>query len=454
MFIDNTLDANKNKTYTVADYTNFGPNNEVYLAPGQAIAFDLKVTHTDLDRIHLALKSVGGTANAEVYGLDADGKKTEVAIGTDGAVAAATDLYYDITDLNNKTVVIKNNGDAILSVTNVKLTYKAAHEDGMEATFFQTSTGGVKLAMFALRRAAAPVVPEEPEKFAVSYASMTMGNSLAMSFAFGKDLAADWTGHYVEIVKEYADGREDAVRTVPMAEWKSADINGVAHYYATFNGIAAKEMTDNVYVTIYNAEGEAVSDTWTDSVRGQAMRNLAKAAISAEEKTMVVDMLNYGAAAQQAFGYNTADLANAQLSEEQKALATQSTTYSDTHTGDENYFASNLMLKSNIQLMFAFRNVTPDMKAVITFTNHYGEAKEITVEGSGFTKSGSFYVVAVEDMVVADSRQDITCTVYDGEEAVATATDSVASYAARKSDTLFEMLMRFSDSAYAYFHGE
>ena len=93
-------------------------------------------------------------------------------------------------------------------------------------------------------------------------------------------------------------------------------------------------------------------------------------------------------------------------------------------------------------------------EVLLSMRGNVPQAKEITVEGSGFTKSGSFYVVAVEDMVVADSRQDITCTVYDGEEAVATATDSVASYAARKSDTLFEMLMRFSDSAYAYFHGE
>ena len=293
---------------------------------------------------------------------------------------------------------------------------------------------------------------EEAGLFDILYSSMTMGNSLAMNFAFEKGHVADWTGHYAEIVKVYADGREDAVQTVVLADWKSTNIGGVAHYYVTFNGIAAKEMTDNVYVTIYDGEGNAISNTFTESVRGHAMRSLTREGISDLEKTMVVDMLNYGAAAQAYFSYNTADLANAELTEAQKALATESTEYEDRHTGNENYFASNLLLKSNIRLMFAFRNVTTDMKAVITFTDHYGVDKTITVEGSDFMQNGSFHVITVEDMVVADSRQDITCTIYNGEEIVATATDSVEGYAARKGDILFEYLMKFSDSAYAFFH--
>ena len=56
--------------------------------------------------------------------------------------------------------------------------------------------------------------------------------------------------------------------------------------------------------------------------------------------------------------------------------------------------------------------------------------------------------------MVSDGRQDVTCTIYDGDTVVAWATDSMESYAARKTTDgeLFEMLMKFSDSAYAYFH--
>ena len=157
VFIDNTLDANKNKTYTVADYTNYGPNNEVYLAPGQTIAFGLDVSHAALDKIHLAMKSVGGTVNVTVYDA-ADTTKTSV---TPAAISTATDLYYDITALNGKTVVIRNTGGAILSVTNVKVTYTAAHQDGIEDTFFTTSTQSVEAVMASMLLAEAPGIPGE-----------------------------------------------------------------------------------------------------------------------------------------------------------------------------------------------------------------------------------------------------------------------------------------------------
>ena len=59
------------------------------------------------------------------------------------------------------------------------------------------------------------------------------------------------------------------------------------------------------------------------------MRVLAKAETTAKEKTLVVDMLNYGAAAQKFFNYNTENLANALLSDEQKGFATAEVTAED-----------------------------------------------------------------------------------------------------------------------------
>ena len=331
------------------------------------------------------------------------------------------------------------------------LAFRASVENN--ATITTTEAGIYVFAFDTGNSQLAVTYPEAEGPFDILYSSMTMGNSLAMNFAFGQDNRTDWTGCYAEIRKTYADGRDDVTQTVAFENWSSVYLRDGGCYYVTFNGIAAKEMTDDVYITVYDADGNAISNTFIDSVRAHAMRNLALDTITDLEKTMVVDMLNYGAAAQEYFSYNTSDLANAQLSEEQKALATESTSYEDTRTGSGAYVASNLMLKSNIQLMFAFRDVTTDMQAVITFTDHHGTEKNITVEGTDFTKNGSFYVVTVEDMVVADSRQDITCTVYDADgNIVGEATDSVESYTARKGDTLFAYLMKFSDSAHAFFH--
>ncbi len=124
---------------SIADYTSYGPNNEVYLESGDAIAFDLNataVTDTAVAKVQLALKTVGGNASVKVYAADG-------TTALDADISTATDMYYDITELNGKTVVIMNDGDSgIVSITNVKVTYTAEQTEATEPA----------AAMFMLRR--------------------------------------------------------------------------------------------------------------------------------------------------------------------------------------------------------------------------------------------------------------------------------------------------------------
>ena len=92
------------------DYKNYGPKNEVYLASGQGIAFKIK-DMSNVESVQLGLKSASGeTVSAAVNG-------TTVAVGS------STEMYYKVSAADGK-VVITNNGTGIISVTNVKLTYK------------------------------------------------------------------------------------------------------------------------------------------------------------------------------------------------------------------------------------------------------------------------------------------------------------------------------------------
>ena len=126
-------------TASISDYTSYGPNNETYLAPGQAITFDLNATAVDgtsVAKVQLAVKTVSGTASIKVYSTDG-------TTALDADIATATDMYYDITALNGKSVVIMNDGDSgVLSITNVKITYTG------EQTTDETETASV----FMLRR--------------------------------------------------------------------------------------------------------------------------------------------------------------------------------------------------------------------------------------------------------------------------------------------------------------
>ena len=108
----------------------------------------------------------------------------------------------------------------------------------------------------------------------------------------------------------------EAVDVFPGAAY----ING--EYVVRTDGIAAKNMGDTLYFKIYVKQADGTylySDILGYSAKTYAYNRLEKSS-SEELKALCVAMLNYGAAAQQAFGYNTDALMNANLTAEQNAL--------------------------------------------------------------------------------------------------------------------------------------
>ena len=150
----------------ITDYTNFGPNNELYLASGQAVAFDMHLGTNKTDDtgklytplVRIGLKTVGGEkAVAEMWNAVVNGDTVTRYNAISDTLLTATDMYYDITVLDGRTVVIRNSGEegSILSITNIKVTYKPA----------TTSTAGINDAT-----ANNEIEQEEPLKFSVSKA--------------------------------------------------------------------------------------------------------------------------------------------------------------------------------------------------------------------------------------------------------------------------------------------
>lgn len=169
------IDSNP-ATSIIKDYISYGPNNEVYLEVGQSIAFDfdataLPIPSTDyeLAEVQLAVKTVGGSGEIKVYGIDSNGvEKTAIS----ETIGTSTDMYYDITDINGKTVVIRNidsegslDSDAVISITNIKVTYKSTVNPVM-AVSLDDETVEVPM-MFSIRRSTAEAaiasMVEEPE---------------------------------------------------------------------------------------------------------------------------------------------------------------------------------------------------------------------------------------------------------------------------------------------------
>jgi hypothetical protein len=221
----------------------------------------------------------------------------------------------------------------------------------------------------------------------------------------------------------------------------------------TLDNLSAKQMADRLEVCIYHSDGSYASQLWNDSIRDYAMRIFDRQ--DDKTKTLLVDMLNYGTEAQTYFRYNESDPANSRLSEEQLAYGTRIVNCTDKRVEGNNYYGSTLTLKNRIQLTMYFQNITTDMYAVVKFTDHKGNVHETRVDGTEFVKNGVYYGVVVDELVVADGDQLVSVTVYNANgKAVASGSDTVNSYAVRMSggDPLYDAVMKFTTSAYAYFH--
>lgn len=144
-----TLFIEGEKEADVAGYTNLGPNNEVYLANGQAISFKLS-TNNKIDKVQIGAKAPTGTTGMTVN------KDTESKV----EITSATEMYYDITTVaKDGQVTITNNTGNILSLTNIKVTFSEKSEVTLVALDDAAKENAVEIVRTLF---AAPVV--EPEK--------------------------------------------------------------------------------------------------------------------------------------------------------------------------------------------------------------------------------------------------------------------------------------------------
>ena len=285
----------------------------------------------------------------------------------------------------------------------------------------------------------------------ITTSDVDMGSTQGMEFAFAADDKTDWTGAYVQIL---LPGTGEAMN-IPRDQWKETEIDGKKHFVVDFVGVASTQMMDEIRVTMFNAQGEAISGVHTDTVRDYVVRALENAETNAE-KTMLIDMLNYGAAAQLHFGYNTGNLANEGL-EEYQVYASQTTITKNNQVKDTGYSATTLEMESQLQLnlLFLKSKVTKSMKAVITYTDADGKVQTITVNGSDFkSHTNNRWRIEIKGLTALDADTVFTCNIYSGSTLKASASDSINSYLSRAVNggggDLYLMALRYNQSARAY----
>ena len=260
LFIDGGNTAN------IATYANIGPNNEVYLANGQAIMFKLTGNLDKIAAVQISAKSPNSNETNKANMVIGDSNKQ---------LSTATEMYYDITDAakNGNAITITNNGNAILSLTNLKITFKEQGSVSLGAMNAEEQAASV-MAVRALF-APAPVEPEpepepektfEPERFEAGWSRNVMqGRKATLTVKTSEDVEAITVDG--QLIRSYR------TRTERMGFGRRA--KRITYREFTYS-MVARESAD-FSVTAINAEGtesEAITARLTVKTRPNSMRNM------------------------------------------------------------------------------------------------------------------------------------------------------------------------------------
>lgn len=254
-------------TADIATYANIGPNNEVYLANGQAITFKLNVGNANIETIQIGAKAPmsEGTAKLNVNNAEV----------VENGLSTATEMYYNIKDKMgaNNTFTISNTGSGILSLTNLKITYTAKDSVSLgELTDVEKSEAVATVrALFA----PAPIEPEpepepektfEPERFEASWSRNVMqGRKATLTVKTSEDVEA--------ITVDGQTIRSYRIRTERVGFGRRA--KRITYREFTYSMVA--QETADFSVTAINAEGtesEAITARLTVKTRPNSMRDM------------------------------------------------------------------------------------------------------------------------------------------------------------------------------------
>lgn len=300
---------------------------------------------------------------------------------------------------------------------------------------------------------------EAPDTLKISTVSLSLESSITMNFKVLKTDLADFEDPYVVFTCE---GDE-----LTVTEYKEQG----EYYVFSYPGISPQLMNDEVNAVLYatySNDGEVYnSPAKVMSVREYAYTLLERysSADHAELRTLLVDLLNYGAAAQIYVGYQTDELVNSDLTDEQRSWGTNDEPefenirdyhYTTVDSPESEWLGSGLVLNNSVTIRSKFSAEDIENKTVVITCGN----GEFTYSKDDFVKAedGNYYVYC-DELFANEMSKEILLTVYDnGIQCSDTMRFSIESYAKLVHDSytgtalddLTTAMMRYGRSAEAY----
>lgn len=378
-------------------------------------------------------------------------------------------VYYkgESLDSTGLTVTAKLNNDTNIDVT-----------DQVQLEGFSSNAAGTKTITVSFKDAQATF---DVQVFSFTSVSLSLEGRVIINFYANFPGMAE-AGYTPGILffREQPDGDEI------VAAYNAGE--GVTSYVVADNGalmfsydkLAAKELNDKVYATLYAVQddGKVVFGTPTPiSAAEYAISTFGLYANDARLQTLMVDMLNFGAAAQNEFDYRTNALANSNMSATMAAKATKDNVslsngmklYKDGLSSDKVTIKSaSLSLDNEISINF-YAEIKGDIKkAELLIFDEYTAGgvydKNTASKRTDMVPHEDMYAGFITGIAAKSMRDLYYARVYvqfeDGTEAYSGIGQySVESYAwqvrngsgfSSKLKLLMEEMMKYGDSAKMY----
>ena len=295
------------------------------------------------------------------------------------------------------------------------------------------------------------------ENLRFSGASVTIQNNLQVNFKVSKELLDKGFENVYAIFT--IDGTKTLVK----------DFVTDGNYY-TFrcSNIRPDQINDSITATLHaDYFGRHYTTQFEYSISDYCYRMLERYAGNEDYcllRTLLVDLLNYGAASQLYTGHNTDALANASLTEEQKAEATQQVelfsvqNLKSREISDPTVTWTGAGLNLKEAIVLRFKIATESIEGLTVKVKSGSQTWEISSESFEATSGG--YYVYFNGLNAAQLSDPVFLTAYQGDTAVSnTICYSVESYAYAKQKgpdsklkDLLDAMMKYGNSAYAYTH--
>ena len=305
-----------------------------------------------------------------------------------------------------------------------------------------------------------------PQTLKFATAALTLQSNIAINFKVNAAMFTTYGYTDAYAVFRFYDADGNFEETV-VTEYRIEE--GTGRYLFDFENIAPNRLNDTVEGTLFaKYDGEWYqSATVSYSAATYCYRQLNNAAVSsndayAELRTLIVDLLNYGTAAQKHTGYRTDALANANLTETQAAWGTstsrklvnsQNAFYETIENPSAPWKGAGLNLKDAVVIRLKFESPDPE-GLTVKIVGMYDEWEITSKDFDPVIGENNMYYVYFDELDASQMSQKIYATIYkDGVAVSNTLQYTIETYAAKNavpgttSGDLLIAMMRYGDAA-------